>query len=595
MFSETNLRQSGATALRVALGAMWISHAWFKITAFGVAGFAGWLDSLGLPGFMAGPVVALELIGGIFILAGLHGRMVSLALLPVLAVATWVHLPNGLIFSNANGGSAVTANNDLAVGTAFRSITFQGREYTLSGNLITLSNGISGYHSRTDATQANNFVNLVIGITADQVWSNAQELSAIQFNRNISLGTHTLTFAGDGRIFLNAGAGIDGVASSDVIKNGKGELFLNGDNSGFSGQITVNSGILSLYVLVQYKSQSLIEHLRVAWRGGGLVPDHFVTVVPPQMRMGEMWYRGTADAVLQNLHLLDDFRPDLVAIFGADHVYRMDVNQMIDFHTARQACVTVAALPVPVPQATGFGVIGVDGESRIVAFEEKPPRPQTIPGRPDHVFASMGNYLFDRDTLIETLLEDSRRSTAHDFGRTIIPELVPAGRAFAYDFKTNEVPGLKPHEERGYWRDIGTIESYWRAHMDLLGDAPRLDLDNPAWPVLASRYPRKPVEPIRATANGMAVTIREASPGGVGLELAGGRTSVLPPFFRLRVPEFGVHCIVKRAWMSAGTQDVVRCGGTVEGDLPDAAQAWADFAKDAPGPVTQVARRWAIQ
>jgi glucose-1-phosphate adenylyltransferase len=251
----------------------------------------------------------------------------------------------------------------------------------------------------------------------------------------------------------------------------------------------VNSGILSLYVLVQYKSQSLIEHLRVAWRGGGLVPDHFVTVVPPQMRMGEMWYRGTADAVLQNLHLLDDFRPDLVAIFGADHVYRMDVNQMIDFHTARQACVTVAALPVPVPQATGFGVIGVDGESRIVAFEEKPPRPQTIPGRPDHVFASMGNYLFDRDTLIETLLEDSRRSTAHDFGRTIIPELVPAGRAFAYDFKTNEVPGLKPHEERGYWRDIGTIESYWRAHMDLLGDAPRLDLDNPAWPVLASRYP----------------------------------------------------------------------------------------------------------
>ena len=160
----------------------------------------------------------------------------------------------------------------------------------------------------------------------------------------------------------------------------------------------VNSGILSLYVLVQYKSQSLIEHLRVAWRSGGLVPDHFVTVVPPQMRMGEMWYRGTADAVLQNLHLLDDHRPDLVAIFGADHVYRMDVNQMIDFHTARDACVTVAALPVPVQQASGFGVIGVDGESRIVAFDEKPrpaadhPRPSgprlrldgQLPLRPGH-------------------------------------------------------------------------------------------------------------------------------------------------------------------------------------------------------------------
>jgi glucose-1-phosphate adenylyltransferase len=251
----------------------------------------------------------------------------------------------------------------------------------------------------------------------------------------------------------------------------------------------VNSGILSLYVLVQYKSQSLIEHLRVAWRGGGLVPDHFVTVVPPQMRMGEMWYRGTADAVLQNLHLLDDFRPDLVAIFGADHVYRMDVNQMIDFHTAREACVTVAALPVPVPQASGFGVIGVDGESRIVAFDEKPARPQTIPGRPDHAFASMGNYLFDGDTLIETLLEDSRRSTAHDFGRTIIPELVPTGRAFAYDFQANEVPGVKPYEEQGYWRDVGTVQSYWDAHMDLLGESPRFDLDNGAWPIRTGQHP----------------------------------------------------------------------------------------------------------
>jgi glucose-1-phosphate adenylyltransferase len=250
----------------------------------------------------------------------------------------------------------------------------------------------------------------------------------------------------------------------------------------------VNSGILSLYVLVQYKSQSLIEHLRLGWRSGGLVADHFVTVVPPQMRMGQMWYRGTADAVLQNLHLVEDFHPDLVAIFGADHVYRMDVNQMIEFHETRRACVTVAALPVPARQASGFGVIGIDGDGRIVSFEEKPARPRPIPDRPDHAFASMGNYLFDRDTLIETLLEDARRSTDHDFGRTIIPELLPTGRVFAYDFQSNEVPGLRPYEDRSYWRDIGTIESYWRAHMDLLGDTPRLDLDNASWPILASRY-----------------------------------------------------------------------------------------------------------
>ena len=250
----------------------------------------------------------------------------------------------------------------------------------------------------------------------------------------------------------------------------------------------VNSGILSLYVLVQYKSQSLIEHLRLGWRSGGLVADHFVTVVPPQMRMGEMWYRGTADAVLQNLHLVEDFRPDLVAIFGADHVYRMDVNQMVDFHVARGAQVTVAALPVPVPSASEFGVIGVAEDGRITSFHEKPARPRAIPGRPDAAFASMGNYLFNRDVLLETLLEDARRSTDHDFGRTIIPELFQSGRVFAYDFQTNEVPGLKPYEERGYWRDIGTIESYWSAHMDLLGDTPRLDLDNAAWPVQASRH-----------------------------------------------------------------------------------------------------------
>ncbi len=250
----------------------------------------------------------------------------------------------------------------------------------------------------------------------------------------------------------------------------------------------VNSGILSLYVLVQYKSQSLIEHLRLAWRGSGLLADHFVTVVPPQMRMGEMWYRGTADAVLQNLHLVEDFAPDLVAIFGADHVYRMDVNQMVAFHCARGAQVTVAALPVPVDQASGFGIVEVDGEERIVSFEEKPAGPRPIPGRPDRAYASMGNYLFSRDTLVEALLEDARRSTDHDFGRTIIPELFPHGRVFAYDFQANEVPGLKPYEEPGYWRDIGTIESYWQAHMDLLGETPRLDLDNAAWPVLAARY-----------------------------------------------------------------------------------------------------------
>lgn len=251
----------------------------------------------------------------------------------------------------------------------------------------------------------------------------------------------------------------------------------------------VNSGLLSVYVLVQYRSQSLIEHLRQAWRTGGLVSDHFITMVPPQMRHGESWYRGTADAVLQNLDLIDDVQPDLVAIFGADHIYRMDINQMIAFHQAHEADVTVAARPVPVAEAQHYGVLGVDRAWRVVEFEEKPSRPKPMPTAAEHALASMGNYVFTRQPLIDALLADARRSTDHDFGKTIIPELVPSGRVFAYDFQGNDVPGLRPYEERGYWRDVGTLEAYWQAHMDLLGEWPRFDLDNRYWPIRVGRHP----------------------------------------------------------------------------------------------------------
>jgi len=250
----------------------------------------------------------------------------------------------------------------------------------------------------------------------------------------------------------------------------------------------VNSGILSLYVLVQYKAQSLIEHLRMAWRTSGLVPDHFITVVPPQMRLGEMWYRGNADAVLQNLNLIEDFHPDLVAVFGADHIYRMDVNQIVAFHRERGADVTVAARTVPLAEATEFGVLEVDRTGRIINFVEKPKSPRPAPGNPNRAYVSMGNYLFSREVLVEALLADARRNTDHDFGKTIIPALFPTAGVFAYDFQQNEVPGLKPYEEPAYWRDVGTLEAYWRAHMDLLGEEPRFDLDNRHWPILTARY-----------------------------------------------------------------------------------------------------------
>jgi glucose-1-phosphate adenylyltransferase len=254
----------------------------------------------------------------------------------------------------------------------------------------------------------------------------------------------------------------------------------------------VNSELLSLYVLVQYKSQSLIEHVRLAWRTTGIVPDYFVTIVPPQMRMGAAWYRGTADAVLQNLNLIDDFGPDVIAVFGADHIYRMDITQMLAFHRESGADVTIAARPVPLGDASAFGVLAVDRTRRVTSWQEKPARPDPMPDNPSRALVSMGNYLFDRTPLVEALMDDARRSTDHDFGRSIIPELVPGGRVFAYDFQTNEVPGVKPYEEPAYWRDVGTIEAYWQAHMDLLGESPRFDLDNREWPVRTGQVPGPP-------------------------------------------------------------------------------------------------------
>jgi glucose-1-phosphate adenylyltransferase len=251
----------------------------------------------------------------------------------------------------------------------------------------------------------------------------------------------------------------------------------------------LNSEVYSIYVLVQYKSQSLIEHLRSTWRTTGLITDYFVTVVPPQMRVSSAWYKGTADAVLQNLNLIDDFNPDYIAVFGADHIYRMDVTQMIAFHRESGADVTVAARPVPLTEASQFGVLAVDGSSRVTEFTEKPAHPMPMPGDPRRALVSMGNYLFSRQPLVDALLADARRSTDHDFGRSIIPEMVPTGRVYGYDFQLNEVPGVKPYEEPGYWRDVGTISAYWDAHMDLLGESPRFDLDNRYWPIRVGTHP----------------------------------------------------------------------------------------------------------
>lgn len=224
----------------------------------------------------------------------------------------------------------------------------------------------------------------------------------------------------------------------------------------------VNSGIMAVYVLVQYRSQSLIEHLRRAWRIGGRIQEHFITVVPPQMKAGGGWYEGTADAVFHNLNLIEAFAPDLVAVFGADHIYRMDIGQMVQFHQQRQAEVTVAARPVPLHAAHGFGIIETDANGWLVGFEEKPERPKPMPQDPEQAFSSMGNYLFKTDVLLKVLSENAKKEGSHDFGRDVIPALLKTNRVLVYNFIENVIPRLKPYEERGYWRDVGTLESYWQ-------------------------------------------------------------------------------------------------------------------------------------
>ena len=248
----------------------------------------------------------------------------------------------------------------------------------------------------------------------------------------------------------------------------------------------VNSHITSLYVLVQYRSQSLIEHLRKSWQMGGRLSHSFVSVVPPQMRARDGWYEGTADAVYQNLNLIADWAPDVIAVFGADHIYRMDIRQMLEQHLDQDADATVAALPVPVEAAGGFGILEVNQQGRMIGFEEKPLAPKVMPGRPGYALSSMGNYLFKTDALVPLLVRDASRPGTHDFGRNIVPELLEEHRVYVYNLEANRIPGVHAYEERGYWRDVGTLEAYWQSNMDLLGESPLFDLRNPSWPIYAS-------------------------------------------------------------------------------------------------------------
>ena len=249
----------------------------------------------------------------------------------------------------------------------------------------------------------------------------------------------------------------------------------------------VNSKIFAIYLLVQYRSQSLIEHIRRSWVMAPIFPEQFIAVVPPQMREGPEWFQGTANAVYQNLGLIEQHAPDLVVVFGADHIYRMDVRQMVDFHLRSGADVTVAALPVPIGLASAFGIIDAAPDGAIRGFREKPIDPPPMSSDPARAFASMGNYIFKTDVLINALREGHRLGEK-DFGKDILPRLVQTKRVYAYDFSENRIPGIRDYEEQGYWRDVGTIDAYFDAHQDLLGVEPKFDMFNPKWRIGSSNY-----------------------------------------------------------------------------------------------------------
>jgi glucose-1-phosphate adenylyltransferase len=297
----------------------------------------------------------------------------------------------------------------------------------------------------------------------------------------------------------------------------------------------VNSGLFRIKVLTQYKSASLEEHIARGWRLSSML-DNFIETIPAQQRTGKSWFRGSADAVYQTQHVITDESPEHVCIFGGDHVFKMDIHQMVAFHLDKEADLTVAAIPVPLEEASAFGIIQADEQGRIVAFHEKPTNPPPMPGAPHLALASMGNYVFSTPALMSELERDSReeRST-HDFGKDVVPACVQSGRkVYVYDFATNEVPG-ESSRERGYWRDIGTVDAYWAAQIDLVEIHPMFNLYNARWPLrtgISHDPPAKFVFRDEAAARVGSATDSLVSDGCI---ISGGRIhrSVLSPRVRI--------------------------------------------------------------
>ncbi len=292
----------------------------------------------------------------------------------------------------------------------------------------------------------------------------------------------------------------------------------------------VNSGYLKVVVLTQYKSHSLDRHVTKTWRMSTML-GNYIAPVPAQQRVDKNWYLGSANAIFQSLNLVHDEKPDIVVVVGADHVYRMDFSQMVAQHIETGAGVTVAAIRQPIALADQFGVIEVDDDDhrKIGAFLEKPTDAKGLPDAPEEVLASMGNYVFDADVLIDAVTRDNEREgSRHDMGGDIVPAFVDEGRGYVYDFKDNVIPGATERDQ-AYWRDVGTMDSYWDAHMDIVSIHPVFNLYNYEWPIYTDYGPFPPAKLVHGAMGKFGEAHNSAVSPGVVISGATVTNSVLSP------------------------------------------------------------------
>ena len=296
----------------------------------------------------------------------------------------------------------------------------------------------------------------------------------------------------------------------------------------------VNSRVFRINVLTQYKSESLNRHLARAWAMSTNF-GQYVASVPAQQRTGTNWYAGSADAIYQNLNLIADEKPDVVAVFGGDNVYKMDIRQMADFHARKGADLTVATIPVTTDEARSFGICNISPDNEITSFVEKPKHSPPMPGSKTHCLASMGSYLFSAEALVREIKRDARDpDSAHDFGKNILTSMVGRSKVFAYDFDTNVVPGME-EKERGYWRDVGSIETYYESNMDLVSVDPIFNIYNQRWPIYSASFNAPPAKFVFEDEKKGRVGTAVDSLVSEGVIISGGlsRHSILSPYVRI--------------------------------------------------------------